>query len=412
MINLQTPAARRKLAWKAKPYVVTIERGVALGYRVNKKGPNTWAVRLADGDRSANFETFAVADDEQSVSAGETVLSYAQAHAEAVRLSKLREPKSAKRDEHKIETFSDAVGAYERFLSASGRCLKNSKRIRANAPAWLAAKRVRELTITDFENWVEELRTRERPAQPDTIVRLGKVVKAALNYAAVKDPRISNAKAWKLGFKGVKETRGSRNAQVISDAQVQAVMAACYQHEAAFGLYVQVVAETGARPSQVSKLNVGDLEFGKGGHAYLMMPPSLKGHKLSPQVADVPITAELARRLREASAGRAADEPLLLRRDGRRWQDTSDTDYAERFKIVAKRLVEAGVLDKLITIYALRHSAIVRWIFAGVTMIEVAKRAETSIGELQKTYALYITRHRRESGDAPLGLLIPLPRAA
>ena len=59
---------------------------------------------------------------------------------------------------------------------------------------------------------------------------------------------------------------------VLLDAQVMGVVAAAYEQSPAFGLYVQVHAEVGARSSQLARLTVGDLQRDR-----LMVPASHKG---------------------------------------------------------------------------------------------------------------------------------------
>ena len=53
------------------------------------------------------------------------------------------------------------------------------------------------------------------------------------------------------------------------------LIAAAYAESAEFGFYVEVAAVTGARLSQIARLNVADLQ--NGGEPRLMMPCSRKG---------------------------------------------------------------------------------------------------------------------------------------
>ena len=80
-----------------------------------------------------------------------------------------------------------------------------------------------------------------------------------VQLAAKLDKRVAaNARAWKIGLEALPGTVKAREA-VLTDAQVLAVVAAAYDVSAAFGLYVQVHAEVGARSSQLARLKVADL---------------------------------------------------------------------------------------------------------------------------------------------------------
>jgi integrase len=101
---------------------------------------------------------------------------------------------------------------------------------------------------------------------------------------------------------------------------------ACYALDPALGMYTEVGAETGARPSQISKLVVGDLQDGSAPR--LMMPSSRKGRGRKPSKRAVPITQSLAAKLERAAADRPVDAPLL-RSNGRAWQATDPGDYQD-----------------------------------------------------------------------------------
>ena len=55
--------------------------------------------------------------------------------------------------------------------------------------------------------------------------------------------------------------------------------------------------------------------------------------------------------------------------------------------------MRAGLDPSEVTIYALRHSGIVRQILAGVPIRVVAVNHDTSIGMLEHTYSRYIGDH-------------------
>ena len=161
--------------------------------------------------------------------------------------------------------------------------------------------------------------------KPASVVRL---CKATRRHRPCRHPRsrILNRAAWRDGLSGLAENFSSRNVQRIADDQVGAVVKAAYAIDAAFGLYVEVAALTGARQSQISRLVVADLQTDNG-TPRLLMPSSRKGrNRNKAEKRPVPITPALAAKLK---SNRAADAPLLLRSDGRPWQSSDDGDHAK-----------------------------------------------------------------------------------
>jgi integrase len=109
---------------------------------------------------------------------------------------------------------------------------------------------------------------------------------------------------------------------VLDDDAIRAIVAACYAYSEPLGLLAEVLAVTGARPVQVKRLRVGDLQSDR---LTLMMPRSKKGRgQKRVDRRPVPIPSSLVEKLRIAAAGRPADDPLLCRPDGRPWQTWSD----------------------------------------------------------------------------------------
>jgi integrase len=264
------------------------------------------------------------------------------------------------------------------------------------------------LTAREFAHWRDALLA--GGMKPATVVRLAKATKAALTLAAKRDPRIANRNAWRDGLSGIAEGFASRNLQRLEDAQVAAVVAAAYAVDRAFGLYVETLAVTGARCSQVARLTVGDLQA-ENGAPRLMMPCSRKGRGRKPAKRSVSITVRLAAKLQ---SNRPATAPLLLRSDGQAWQSSQDGDHETLYRQVAER---AGITG---TIYALRHSSIVRMLLKGVPVRIVAAVHDTSVGQIEKTYSAHITEFsdaltRQALVDfgpepAPAGNVVPLVR--
>ena len=179
-------------------------------------------------------------------------------------------------------------------------------------------------------------------------------LRAALELAADHDPRISNRRAWKVGLAGLPDSQRARNV-ILADDVVKRIVEAAYAHDRALGLLVEVAAMTGARLSQLARLEVGDLQA-ELADPRLLMPLSAKGrvrtkkHERRP----VPIPTALAAVLAEQASGRPLDAPLLVRNNGSAWGHSSKARHRDDFRAV----VEAVGLDpNAITLYALRHIA-------------------------------------------------------
>src|SRR5258708_7774131 len=98
-----------------------------------------------------------------------------------------------------------------------------------------------------------------------------------------------------------------------------------------------------------------------------MMPVSRKGRgQKKVTQRPVPIQAPLAARLRVCAADKASDALLLVKPNGDPWRGSS---HSVPFRRVVER---AGQDPDEVTIYALRHSSIVRQILANIPIRVVA----------------------------------------
>jgi integrase len=212
------------------------------------------------------------------------------------------------------------------------------------------------------------------------------MLKAALNQAADQDRRIVNRDAWQVGLAGLPGAEQSRNV-ILPDATVRSTVTAAQEEEGPeFGLLVELAAVLGARPIQLRRLRVGDLQADRA-DPRLMMPSSAKGRRKTIIRRPLPISAALALRLRLMASGHPATAPLLRREDGAAWERG---DHTRRFQRTVERL---GLDPAEVTIYALRHSSIVRALLAGVPARVVAANHDTSVVQLERTYSKYIADH-------------------
>jgi integrase len=379
--RLESRSARLRLPVQKKPYTgPTLARGIGLLYRRNA-GAGSWVVKATDGHGATWTKAFAVADDFEDADGGH-VLSYFQASDIARRLARGRDDTP----DSKPVTVAAALNAYEADLRNRGAHLANVTRVQFHMTAAFGAKPVGLLTARDLQAWRDGLIGK---MEPSSIRRTCVGLRAALELAASLDHRITNRHVYRLGLRALPNSNKARR-MVLVDEVVLRIVEAAYEIDRAFGLMVEVLAVTGARISQAARLTCADLQVDRP-DPRLMMPSSFKGHG-EKQITHrpVPITQELAAALESARGDRPDDAPLLLKQDGTRWQEVYTSDHRTLFR----RTIERAELDpNEVTSYALRHSSIVRCLLGHVPSMVTAMQHDTSVKELEKHYAAFITDH-------------------
>jgi integrase len=104
----------------------------------------------------------------------------------------------------------------------------------------------------------------------------------------------------------------------------------------------------------------------------------------------IPITVQLAAKLKAAARGRAEDAPLLLQSDGTPWGRNPGQRY---HRYVAEVVTAVGLDPEVVTMYALRHSSIVRMLLQNIPIRLVASLHNTSTTMIERTYSRFITEH-------------------
>jgi integrase len=389
--KLETRTTRLKLPIAKKPVFVRVGPGVALGYRRNQTA-GTWVLRVADGKSGHWTKRLADADDFQDADGG-AVLDYWGAQERARALA--RSGRDGDDDGGgKLLTVKQAIERYEAELAVRGGDRANAARIRVHLPDTLSGKTVALLAARDFRPWRDALA--RKGLSPAAINRANTCFKACLNLAADQDERITNHRAWGKGLAGIPDAVASRNV-ILAEATVRQIVDSAYRHVGTeFGLLVELAAVTGARVSQLGRLEVQDAQ-GNRSDSRLMMPSSRKG-KGQKKVTrrPVPIPENLAARLLCATEGRTATAPLLTKPCGQPWKRSDHT------RLFTRAMKQAGIEatsadgssgEMSITIYALRHSNIVRQLLGGVPIRVVAVNHDTSVAMLERTYSRYIGDH-------------------
>jgi hypothetical protein len=249
--RLETRTARLKLAVRKKPHhFAAISPGIALGYR-RCVAAGRWVVKVADGHGGSWTKVVGFADDFESAD-GEHILSYYQAQDKARQLARGKDTESSRPG-----TVAEAIADYDKDLIARGGSRANARRAKTILSPTLLSKPVNLLTMRELKHLRDGLVA--NGAKPASVNRDLKGLKAALNLAADHDPRITNRDAWRVGLKALVGAYHARNS-ILTDEQVRALVVAAYAEDPALGLLVEMGAVTGGRPSQLERLEVGDLE--------------------------------------------------------------------------------------------------------------------------------------------------------
>ena len=374
-IKLDSKTARAKLAPRKRPYTTRLAAGIRLAYRRNAKVAGTWSVL---GGGGTWLKQFAIADDLEPAD-GHTILDYWQAIERARDLARAKDT-----DSGKPVTVDAALTDYAADLAARGSRAYNAERARIHLPKALAGKTVALLTTRELSRWRDGLLT--KGLAPASVGRITRMLQAALTLAADRDARIANRDAWRRGLKGLADAEGGTRNVIIDDDQVRSIIATAPAEGPEFALLVEVAAVTGSRPIQIARLHASDVQADRS-DPRLMMPTSAKGRRKVIGRRPVPISADLAFRLRRFTAGRPASALLFPHSDGKGWRGT------RHYRPFRRTVERAGLDPEIVTIYALRHSSITRSLLASVPIRIVAAAHDTSVAMIERTYSKSIADH-------------------
>jgi integrase len=365
--ELETPTARKRLKVRRQLYLSTIARGVAIGYRRNI-GVGSFSSHVADGKGGATINVIGLADDDPNIEG----IGFWTA---VERVKKL----TIGSDASKPVTVKEALGEYAHDLKMrGGRSVQKVHRLIDILPPALLARPVGLLTARELKHWRDDqIKT---GLAPSSVTRVCKTFKASLAYAAAHDEAITNKSAWVTGLKALPDSQKARTNAVLTDDEVRDIVAACWAYADWLGLYAETLATSGARPIQVARLVVSDLQSGG-----VLMPRSVKGKgKKRIDRRPMPLPATLVTKLRSVAEGRPADAPLLRRADGNGWS-LKRSDYSVPW---ANALRKANL--PLVVPYALRHSSITRALQRGIPARVVADHHDTSVAMLERNYSASI----------------------
>ncbi len=334
---------------------------------------------------------FASADDYEE-SNGAAVLAYEEAIEKARDLA--RAGRSANPDDATSArplTVAEAFDNYADDLRARGKDPYNAALGKTHVPAAILSKPVALLRSGELRKYRNGLRKTHKGC---SVNRITSPFKAALELAAREDhERIRNQAEWRHGLAPLEDDSQPNNV-VLTDDEVRRLVEAAYAHDEAFGLLLELEAVSGARYSQLGRIRVRDLQIGQ--ECRVMIPTSHKGRsKRKFEDRPFPLARAFALKLQKAAAGRAPDEPLLLKTNGSSWKKGHEQEP------FAAALTAAGVEPRTlpdgraqaVTMYALRHTSIPRRRARGVPVRAAAAAHDTSVQMIEKTYSAFIHDH-------------------
>jgi integrase len=366
------------------PYNAAIGKRDAIAYRRLKGKDGTWHWRRYVGDQNPerDYEWTYLGDaDDLSPADGDRVLDFWQAQDRAREIIAER-AKSSPEADGKIITVAVALDRYKADLEVRGADVDNVARVRTHLKDALAERPIALLTVDELKRWRDGLRKGMAPA---SVNRVCNAMRAALNLAADNAKGTINRAAWEIGLKAIPGSTETRNV-VLSESHIRRLILEAPKESEEFGLFVEVAAVTGARPSQIARLLCRDLKGDK-----VEMPSSKKGRGEKKILRrEVPIPAALAARLRAAARSKQQDAVLLTKPSGQAW---SKSDHSRLFARTARR---ANLDPAEVTVYSLRHSSITRQLTGGVPIRIVAAIHDTSVAMIERTYSAQIDKHADE----------------
>jgi integrase len=393
--NLKSGSARRKIEPGTREFVV-IGGGLGLGYRrsSNPDGAGSWQLRAKLPDAAGySWSTFGTADDVAPAD-GVRVLNYEQAISYVLATGSLvREGARPASSGGSPMTVQEAVDAYVARLERRGGRAGREARAAINKHCGDLMKRtVRSLNPDDLAPLVETVPERVRSsfkAALNTVpisVRPPLAVLRALNGADVRrgDDAGQEDEAREIGVEEVPDAKA-----------VAAIIAKARAHDDAFGRLVATLAATGARPGQVVRCRVRDLEGD-----VLLVPASKKGRAGRPKPwARRPLPAALAAELRAAAAGRGPDQLLFGMAKFER-DSTPREEGGTGWRLIGEQVWGRGAWARAARasgiengLYQLRHAAVCRLLVRGVPMRLVAAALDTSTVMLEQVYSRWIAGH-------------------
>src|SRR5262249_37340320 len=145
----------------------------------------------------------------------------------------------------KVITVAVALDRYKADLGVRGARVDNVARVRIHLKDALAEQPIALLTIDELKRWRDGLRKVMAPA---SVTRVCNALRAALNLAADNAKGAVNRGPWEIGLKAIPNSTETRNV-VLPESHIRRLILEALGESEEFGLFVELAAVTGARPS-------------------------------------------------------------------------------------------------------------------------------------------------------------------
>ena len=354
--DLKSKTARAKLTPRREPYWHRVETGLFVGYRRLDQGAGTWIARRRDDSGGQKYKSLGTLDDlddaVKETQAWGLAIDGGASH-KPVSVEQVCRSYVERQKNHKSESSSlDAEGRFRRLVYGKT----------------LGSLPLDKLRTTQVTEWLDDMLDDDGDEDDlrrskDSANRNLRTLKAALNLA-LRNRLVATDAGWKTVPMYPKA--GKRRERFLDLADRTALLAHC---DADLRGLVTLLLLTGARPGEVAKANVGDLDAKQG-------TVSLTG-KTGARV--VTLSTDALKFLKSLTTSKLPSAPLLSDSFGTRWNKDS---WKKRFKAA----VRAAKLPEDVVLYSVRHTAISELIAGGMDSFVVAKLAGTSTNMIDKHY--------------------------
>jgi integrase len=371
-VKLDSPTARKRLAARHGVYWNTVSQCCCLGYRrADNSKAGSWYMKyqsLKSSGWQRAVETVGAADDLMAAD-GLTSFSYEQARAKAVEWFTLAAQQATGGvSRRKGYTVADACEDYLRSQRMNSLYANRTKStVDANIVPHLGTAMVEKLKRARIEEWMTTLAENRRRipsngVEPgteealrrskDTVNRVLRVLKAALNYALNEGKVSCSGMAWR----SVKQFRnvGQNRTRFLSDTEARNFVSTC---PTPFRNLVRAALYSGARYGELLRLRVCDFES-VSGTLFIAQSKSGKPRRVF-------LDAESIKFFADVCGSRTAHAPMFSP-EGETWGHMQ----THRMMVAAAK---AASIDPL-TFHELRHSAASRWARQGLSLAEIAQQ--------------------------------------
>jgi integrase len=370
---------RERLAVRVyEPYWRTLDRGQAIGFRKIAADKGYWVARRRPDESSRKYEYASLGEDSKT-------FSYTQAKAAAEQWFRQRS-QGVKSDQ--VETVADACRAYvkNRRNSKSDECAHDAEK-RFERTVYGTAfgdQKLAKVSAEKVREWRDGLKL-----SPGATNRTLTALKAALNLA-VRRKDVTAELSGELRLvepKPYERGQSKRRELYLSLAQRRALLKAAGETGQALRDLLEAAALTGARAGELVRATVSQFNVREGSMAFITGKQRNNGGR-----RDVPLSPGAVRLLKRLAEQKAPHARLFVRDDGRPW---AHSDWDEPIREAAMRAKLPAEPHTGVCAYTLRHCWITDTLRAGMSVLEVARLAGTSVQMLNDHYGHLVAHAAR-----------------